>query len=126
MSGGGRIGRARELLAGAVTAAGIRCDPYPPETVVAPAAWIDSLTIDYQNGASFSLPGRGEAVIIAAGQRNDRSGASRQLEELVPGTVAALEGVEGVLVTQVQSGRAEVNNQVLPAVLYTAQFHFTS
>lgn len=116
---------ARQVLADAVTGTGLQCAAYAPDALVAPGAWIDSLTIDYDTAGSFCVPGQVEAVVIAVGQRNDRARSAQLLDELQPDVVEALETVEGVRVTQVQSGTAEVNGQTLPAVLYTTQFHIT-
>lgn len=119
------VGESREVLANAVSSTGLACAPYAPDSFIAPAAWVDSVIVDYENGASMCLTGAVEAVIIAAGQRNDRAGSSQMLEELMPDVITALEGVPGVRVIQIQSGTAEVNGQTLPAVLYTCQYHIS-
>lgn len=108
----------RRTLAAAVG----NCLPYPPDSVVAPMAWIDTLTVDFEQPLSMG-GGRGEAVIVAAGQRNDRVAALEALEGDAPGILDALESVPWLRVTSLQSGRIEVGQQTLPAVLYTTDFH---
>lgn len=108
----------RQALADAVG----DCLPYPPDSIVAPMAWIDTLTVDFEQPLAMG-GGRGEAVIVAAGQRNDRVAALEALEGDAPGILDALESVPGLRVTSLQSGRIEVGNQTLPAVMYTTDFH---
>lgn len=120
------LARARDALATAVSSTGLACEPYPPDSTIAPSAWIDSISVDYANGASFCGPGDGEAVIIAVGQRNDRAGSLASLEDSVPDIALALEGIDGVRVSTIQSGGAEVGGQTLPAVLFTVIFHLAS
>lgn len=118
---------ARQALSAAVTAAGIECTPYPPDSLIAPAAFVDAVSVDYSAGAGYSFCASGQATaqIVASAPRNDRAGSMKQLEDLIPGIVAALEGLEGVRVLAVESGTVEVGTSTLPAVLYTAQFHIT-
>lgn len=117
---------AREAIAAAVASTGLACTPYAPDSLAPPAAWIDSISIDYDTRASFCAgSGEGEATVIACGQRNDRAGTMQQLEGLLPEVLAALEDVGGVRVSQVASGNADVGGQTLPAVLITVQFNIS-
>jgi hypothetical protein len=120
----GAITEARAALAAAVASAGLDCTPYAPDTVAPPAAWVDTLTIDYQSGAgwSFCESGMATATILAAAQRNDRAGSVQQLEDLVPGVLEALQAIPGLRATEVASGSTDIGGQAMPAVIYTVQF----
>ncbi len=118
------VTEAREWLAAAVTSAGLDCEPYPPDALNPPAAFVDNLNIDYSPGGGFSFceAGSGTASIIACAQRNDRAGSTKSLEDLIKPTLDALHDLDGVRVTAVQSGSTEISGTTLPAVLYTVEF----
>jgi hypothetical protein len=115
---------ARAHLAEAVTAAGLECLPYPPDSVTPPIAFVDTITVDFEAGAgwSFCMTGMATATITSCAQRNDKAGATKGLENLVNPAVAALYGIDGVRVSAVQSGVADIGGTELPAVVYTVQF----
>jgi hypothetical protein len=115
---------AREALAGAVTAAGLECQPYPPDAPSAPQAWIDTLSVDYAQGAgwSFCMPGAGTAAIVTVGQRHDKAASTRALEDLIPLILAQLDEVVGVRVTGIQSGTVQITGQDMPSVIFTTEF----
>ncbi len=116
---------ARRALADAVTSAGIECSPYPPDSLAAPAAYVDAVAVDYSAGAGYSFCATGSATarVVAVAPRHDTAGSIQHLEDLAPGILRALEAVPGVRVTGVESGTVEVNGNGLPAVLFTVQFH---
>ena len=119
---------ARIALAEAVTQAGLDCEPYPPDAVNPPAAFVDSIRTEYVSGSGFSfcLSGAAAATIIAVAQRHDRAGSTQYLEDLIPPTLAALEGIGGVRVTGVDSGTTQIAGTDLPAVIYTVEFAISS
>ncbi len=117
------IPEARQAVAAAVTAAGIPCEPYPPDTTTPSptgAAWIDTVVINAAAGGFCGL-GDAEITVVAVGARNDRTGTLLMLEDQVPALVAALSAVPGLAVTGLQSGSTEVGQQMLPALIITLQ-----
>lgn len=124
----GAVTDARKALAGAVTTAGIDCTPWPPDSLAPPAAFVDSVNIDYSTGAGFSFCANGlaTALITTCGQRNDKAGATQYLEDLIPAILEQLDGINGVRVTGVDSGSANIAGNELPAVVYQIEFGITS
>lgn len=121
------ITAARQQLAEAVTAAGLECTPYPPDSLAPPAAFVDTLTVDYTSGAGWSFCDSGDATaaIVTCAQRNDRAGSQSMLEGLVPDTVRTLTGIPGLRVLAVGSGTTDISGSTLPAVIYTVGFAIT-
>jgi len=119
---------ARIALAEAVTQAGLDCAAYPPDAPSAPAGWIDQVQVEYVSGSGFSfcMAGSARATIIAVAQRNDRAAGTQHLEDLIPPTLAALEGLPGVRVVGIDSGSAQIGSTDLPAVIYTVEFAVSS
>lgn len=113
---------AREVLANAVSLAGLECTPYAPDSLSPPAAFVDTVTIDYDLAQSFCMDGLATASVVACAQRNDRAGAMFGLESLVPVIVGGLVGVDGVRVLSVDSGSTEIGGASLPAVIFSVQF----
>jgi hypothetical protein len=117
---------ARKQLSDAVTGAGIECAPYPPDNAnPSPTqAFVDTLSVDFSTGSgwSFCYSGMAEAVVVTCAQRHDKAGGTRTLEDKIPGTLQALEGIQGVRVMNVQSGTVQITGQDLPAVLYSITF----
>lgn len=117
------VSDARTQLAAAVTAAGIDCAPYAPDALIVPAAWVETISVDYTAGGwSFCGSGPATARITAAAPRNDRAGSLQQIEDMIPAVNTALEGIGGVQVVSVETGDAEISNQTLPAVIWTVRF----
>ena len=118
---------ARQQLADAVTAAGLVCTPYPPDSLAPPAAYVDAVSVDYGSGQgwSFCAQGLAQASVVAVAQRNDRAGSTQTLEDLVPSTLTGMEAIDGVRVLAVESGSAEISGTTLPAVIYTVEFGIT-
>ena len=115
---------ARAVLADAVTGAGIECQPYAPDSLNPPGAFVDSISVDYASGSGFSFcaTGTASAQIITAAQRHDRAAGLQWLEDLAPEVLRRLEAIPGVRVLSAESGTVEVGTQTVPAVLYTVQF----
>jgi hypothetical protein len=124
----GAVTDARQALADAVTAAGIDCTPWPPDALAPPAAFVDSVNIDYSTGNGFSFCANGLAVaqVTTCGQRNDKAGATQYLEDLIPKIIENIDGIDGVRVTGVDSGSANIAGADLPAVVYQIEFGITS
>ena len=118
---------ARRAIAVAVTGAGLECLPYPPESINAPLAWVDSLDTDLtgsQPGAGyFCAPGLTSASVVTVAQRHDRAGSVAFLEGLTAPILAALTDVPGLRVIAATSGVVTASGQELPSVLYTVQFN---
>ena len=112
---------ARQALAHAVSGAGIDCTAYPPDALTPPAAYVDSVAVDYSSGAgwSFCAQGLASASVVAVAQRNDRAGSTAGLEDRVPAILQALADLDGVRVLSVESGSAEIGGSTLPAVITT-------
>lgn len=119
------LGAAREALADAVSVPGLPVFPYPPDTANAPCGWVDRLSVDYQSAGSFCLPGAVTASLVTVAQRHDRPGSTALLEAAIRPTVDALAGIDGVLVTGVESGTADIGGETVPAVIYELQFHIS-
>ena len=120
------LGVARTRLADAVTAAGMPCAAYPPDAIVAPAAFVDSMTGDTTSDmfpGSFCLPTVVAASVVTLAQRNDLPGAMDYLEGLVAPILAAFHTLPGVRVLGWASGLVAVQRQELPAVTYSLTFH---
>jgi len=114
---------ARAALADAVAGTGLDCTAYPPDSLVPPAAFVDTLAVDYDTGGvSFCETGLATATIVACAQRHDRAGGSQQLEERVRSILDAVTAIDGVRVLGVESGSAEVAGTSLPAVVFTVRF----
>jgi len=117
------ITEARTLIAGAVSSAGVECSPYAPDSLIAPAAYVEGVDVDYTGtGWTFCGTGTAQARVVACAQRNDRAGGMQMLEDLAPGVMTALEAVDGVRVMSVGSGEADIGGQTLPAIMWTVQF----
>ena len=118
------ITEARKALAHAVSGAGIDCTPYPPDALAPPAAYVDSVSVDYSSGTgwSFCAQGLAQATVVAVAQRNDRAGSMQALEDLVPAILSGVEGIKGVRVLAVESGSSEIGGATLPAVIATVEF----
>lgn len=119
----GAISDARQVIADAITAAGIPCEPYPPDTTTPSptgSAWVETVVV---NAAAGGFCGLGEAEItaVAVGARNDRTGSLLMLEDQVPALVDALSGIPGLQVTGLQTGTTEVGQQMLPALILNMQ-----
>jgi hypothetical protein len=113
---------ARQVLADAVTGAGLPCEPYPPDNTIAPAAFVDRMTVDYTGGgASFCAPGVAEATIVTLAQRHDRAESTEYLEGLLVPVAAAL-AAAGARVTGAASGSTAIAGHDVPALIYTVQF----
>lgn len=115
---------ARQALADAVSNAGLDCTPYPPDALAPPAAYVDTLAVDYSNGAgwSFCAQGLANATVVAVGQRNDRAGSTQSLEDLIPAVLAGFQAVDGLRVLSVESGSSEIGGTAMPAVIYGVEF----
>ena len=120
------VADARQVLASAVTAAGLETLPYPPDNPSPPIAFVDDVAVDFTggtgSGAYFCLPGSALATVVQIAQRNDRPGAMAYLEGLMPSVLVALNEIEGLRVMAAQSGQLNVGGQDLPAVTYTVSF----
>jgi len=113
---------AREVLANAVSISGLDCTPYAPDALAPPAAFVDTVSVDYDTSQSFCMDGLATATIVACAQRNDRAGSTFALESLVPTIIGGLVDVDGVRVLSVDSGSTDVGGTSLPAVILTVQF----
>ena len=118
----GVLTQAREMLSGAVAGAGVAavaCSPYQPDTVGGYAAWIGTVAVDRRSGASYGLV-QLVAEIVTVGPRHDRATVWARLEDDVDAVVDAIEAIPGVQVTGTATGHAQVGDDQLPAVTYTA------
>ena len=115
---------ARAALAEAVTSAGIECAAYSPENMNAPGAWIDSVTVDYSQGAGFSFctSGLASAQIVAVAPRHDRAASRQWLEDIAPAIRSAVEMLPGVLVASLEEPEADIGGTSLPALVLTVRF----
>lgn len=120
----GAVTDARLELAAAVTAGGIECAPYPPDSLSGGSGYVDSVTIEFAQGSGFSFcfQGMATASITTVGLRNDRAGTTQALEDLIEPVLQNLEAIEGVKVVAIDSGTANIAGADLPAILYTCQF----
>ena len=118
------ITEARQALADAVTAVGIDCEPYPPDSITPPAAWVAGVAVDFAAGAGFSFceSGLASASIVAVKERNDRAGATQNLEDKIAPVNSGNTASGGVRVVDVQSGATEIAGQSLPAVTWSLEF----
>jgi hypothetical protein len=113
---------ARVAIAAAATSPGLPVHPYPPDNASPPCGWVDSLTWTAEGGMfGGSLA---TADLLFCGQRTDRQGTTRLLEDAAFGQVgAALETIEGLRVVSAESGHTEIGGDRLPAVIHHLQFH---
>lgn len=120
----GAVTDVRAALADAVTVAGLPCTPYPPDALSPPAAFVDSLSIDFAGGSGFSfcLSGLARGSIVTVAQRNDKAGATQFLEDLMGPILEQLEEMDGMRVVSVDSGTANVSGVDLPSVVYSVEF----
>lgn len=120
------LGEARQELANIVTAAGLHCEAYPPDAIVAPLAFVDDIGVDFTGGTGgggfFCLPGAAVATIVTLAQRNDRPGSMAYLEGLSAGVIEGLYTRGGIRVLSAASGQLNVGGQDLPSITYTVQF----
>ena len=114
---------ARQAISDAVTESGLACSPYAPGTLVTPAAFVDVVTVAYDEGVGwFCAPGQSEIQLVTVDQRNDSAAALAGLEDRVRSIVGAVQDL-GVTVLSVASGSVEIGGQTLPAVTYTLRAH---
>jgi hypothetical protein len=113
------LAAAREALAAAVTGAGLQCSAYAPDTVMAPAAFVDRMSMDYSAAAFCGA--MADATIVTLAQRNDTAGSTAWLEGFIGPVVDALTAT-GARVVSAQSGTTQVGGSDVPAVIYTVQF----
>lgn len=118
---------ARDAIAEAVSTTGMVCQPYAPDSINPPIAFVDSISVDYSSGAGYSFCAAGEATatVILAGQRHDRAASLQQLEDLAPAAINAIEALPGARVISTDSGNVEAMGQSLPSVLITIRFSIT-
>lgn len=120
------LDEARKALATAVTSTGLKCQPYPPDSVNAPTAFVDSVLTDFTGsqpgGGYFCLPGLATATIVTLAQRNDRPGSMAYLEGFIPAVLEAIKALSGVRITSAASGAISFAGVEMPAVTYTLQF----
>lgn len=111
----------RVQVAEAVTAAGIPCVPYSPDSPVPPVSWVDSMSLDYQTAASFCIESEITFTIVTSAQRNDRAGGTKRLEALIPEITQRVEKLGAVRTIAVNSGSTTIGSTDVPAVLYQFQ-----
>ncbi len=118
---------ARTALAAAVTTAGVQCLAYPPDNPAPPAAFVDSVAVDFTIdsgfiGGSFCAPGAGTASVVVLAQRHDRQGSIAYLEGLIAPILDELQALRGLQLVSATSGSIPVGGQDLPAVVITVRF----
>lgn len=112
------LAASRQAIADAVTAAGCVCTPYPPDAPVPPVAFVEGVSLAFVD--AFCTVAQATFSLVLAEQRNDRESGMRDLESLLPNVVAGLSAIQGLVLSEAQSGTTQIGGQEVPAVILTA------
>ena len=94
------------------------CQPYPPDTLAPPLAWVDAFQTDVAGNQTFCDLGNVSGSVVVVNTRNDTASGMQQLEDQIPEIIKALEDAD-FSVTGVQSGTADIGGMTLLAITYS-------
>jgi len=114
------VGEVRDLIADALTLAGVICLPYPPDTAGLPIAFLDAVQLDFAEPGTFCGTTTMKSSLMHLCARNDMSGGLDILEGSIGKVVETVEGITGldVSVTGAMSGTTSLDGADVLAVTY--------